>query len=66
MTPKRRIKEAVARITRNIGASIERRDKYSMGLAWEGYEGGYLAALQDVLLVLDHCDPCVRPNFWRD
>lgn len=38
--------------------------KYARGLAYEGWSGGYLAALRDVLLLLDGVKPNTR-NYWE-
>jgi hypothetical protein len=50
MGPRSRIKAALARaeaeVRRNAGAG----GHYARGLSGEGYAGGYVAALQDVLL----------------
>jgi hypothetical protein len=40
--------------------------KYGRGLAYEGFAGGYLAALEDVLLLLHGNDPSPHRRYWED
>lgn len=63
--PKTQIKKAINRIlsqnmTDNAAASVTAR-----GLSLEGYTGGYLDALYDILLVLNRVNPN-RRNYWDD
>lgn len=63
---KRKIRRAQIRIQKEINDTASSGDLYARGLASEGYAGGYLAALSDVLLALNGSMPCVRPDYWRD
>lgn len=63
-SPKTKIKHALDAVHEQMRVTTS-NDKYSRGLSGEGYAGGYAAALSDVLLVLDGCPPCVRPEYWR-
>lgn len=45
-------------------AGLSQGGKYASGLASEGYAGGYHAALQDVLLLLNGTMPTTR-NYWN-
>jgi hypothetical protein len=51
---------AAERVEREIAASTNQKDKYSRGLSYEGYAGGYLAALRDVQLVINGVLPSTR------
>jgi len=48
---------AIKYLKDDIGAGIDRNNKYSKGLAHEGYKGGYLHALYDVSLLLNGVIP---------
>jgi hypothetical protein len=63
--PKTRIKQAAKNARALITAHAKRGGAYSGALAGEGYNGGYADALADVLLILNGCEPCVRPELWR-
>jgi hypothetical protein len=45
-----KLEVAIANVKQDIESSTDRSSKYSSGLAHEGYKGGYLDALHDVLL----------------
>lgn len=64
----RKVQRAAARVNADIARSIDRTSKYSSGLAYESFKGGYLAALNDVLLVLNGVEPNdgVRAPWWED
>lgn len=61
---KRHLSAARKRVEEEIRANTDQNSLYSRGLASEGYAGGYLAALDDIALVLNG----VRPNsrYWED
>ncbi len=44
-----------------VAANIDRGSLYSPGLAWEGYDGGYIDALDDVTNALNG----VVPDRWK-
>jgi len=50
---KRKVKKALARVSKEIEDNRGSGDLFSRGLASEGYAGGYAAALRHVLLALD-------------
>lgn len=66
---KRRVIAAIKNVNEEI--SVNSRDKlkapgapnYAAGLASEGYVGGYVDALRDILLLLDGCEP-QRRGYW--
>ncbi len=62
---KRKLKKAQERVGREI-ATNSNGGLYARGLAGEGYAGGYSAAISDIMLLLDGCPPCVRPEYWSD
>lgn len=62
----KRMDRAIKKVMQAITGSTDRNDKFSRGLSGEGYDGGYLAALSDVQLVMNGARPCVRPNYWED
>jgi hypothetical protein len=53
----KRIKVARDNVLRHIARSTDQDSKYSRGLAYEGYSGGYLAALDDVLQLCNGWPP---------
>lgn len=61
---KRPVAQVIRKIQHEIGASIDRSNRFSSGLAYEGYNGGYLDALRDVTLALNGVRP--RRNGWWD
>lgn len=61
---RRQVNKAHAQVSREIAAFAARGDKYSRGLASEGYNGGYRDALSDVLLALNGVRP--NRNGWWD
>jgi len=63
---KRKIKIAMKNISNNIENATNQNNLWSRGLAREGFDGGYEAALSDVLLVLSGGEPCSRPEFWKE
>ncbi len=62
---KKRIKAASAEVSKLITSFATQGSHFARGMAAEGYNGGYRDALQDVLLLLNKCEPCCRPEFWR-
>jgi len=48
----RKINKAYKKVNNQIASQIDKSSKYSRGLAYEGYLGGYLQALRDVTAVL--------------
>lgn len=63
MTKRARIKLALKQANKTIADSIDRTNKYSSGLAYESFNGGYCAALRDVLL-LTESDVIPRTHGW--
>lgn len=63
--PKTRIARALERVNRRIERDTDRSDKFSRGLAREGYLGGYADALMDVQLALGGTNP-KRSTFWDE
>lgn len=61
----RAIQKALSRVQAEVAGHAS-RGGLAGGLASEGFFGGYAAALQDVLLLLRNCRPCVRREFWID
>lgn len=60
------IRNALARIAKEIAASNANAGMYGRGLSREGYVGGYETALQDVLVLAQSgCLPSTR-GFWAD
>jgi hypothetical protein len=62
MTPVKKIKAACERVNASIKGSIDQSNLYSRGLAYEGWEGGYLAGLQDAMLVINRVKPSRK--YW--
>lgn len=62
----RKIKKARARVMERITGYRNSGGKYARGLSSEGYDAGYLAALDDVDLELRGVPACRRPDFWTD
>ena len=63
--PITKIECALAKVNAEIKSQTDQNNKYSRGLAYEGWQGGYLSALQDVLLVLHDITPN-RRQYWED
>jgi hypothetical protein len=61
---RRLLKIARENVHNDIVKATDRNSKYSVGLAYEGYRGGYLAALQDVELALNGAIPS-RNGWWE-
>lgn len=62
-----RIEQARKRVSEGIAADTDRSSRFSIGLAGEGYAGGYRDALDDVLLVMVGVKPYNRDmRWWRD
>lgn len=61
---RRQVNRAHEQVSQQIAAYAARGDKYSRGLASEGYNGGYRDALSDVLLALNGVRP--NRNGWWD
>lgn len=63
----RKIEKATKQINQEIAISARGRldNKLAGALAREGYTGGYCDALQDVLLLLNGCEPCHKPDCWK-
>ncbi len=63
------ITRLLAKARKNVHNTIvretDRSNKYSVGLAYEGYKGGYLHALDDVQQALDGGVPR-RNGWWED
>lgn len=54
---KRRIRQALKSINKEISDLSNPRSLYSSGLSSEGYAGGYRDALNDVILLLNGIEP---------
>ena len=52
-------------IHKQICSETDHSNLFARGLAYEGFNGGYLAALSDILLALDGVTPS-RNNWWKD
>ena len=63
---KRRLLRTIKRVRAHISVSTDQSNKFSRGLSGEGYAGGYIAALNDVLLVLNGVEPQDHWGFWRE
>ncbi len=61
----RRVRKARDTVRDQIASSIDPSSHVSAGLAWEGYQGGYYHALNDVLLMLESDTIPVRQNYWE-
>ena len=61
----RHVRKARDRIRDQISRGIRPGDHISAGLAWEGYDGGYYHALNDVLLMLESDTIPTRQNYWE-
>lgn len=59
---KRQVKQACEAVQKEISGHAESGGLYARGLASEGWNGGYAAALEDVKLALNG----VEPNRWRE
>lgn len=62
---KRQIEKVQRKIHKQIRSETNKDSLYSRGLAYEGYKGGYLAALNDVLLALNGVTPN-RDGWWEE
>ncbi len=61
------ISQVNANIRKEHSASINQDSLYSRGVAWEGYDGGYMQALSDVLLFMNGVIPNSRyEHIWRE
>jgi len=63
---KRKIKIVMKNVQNQIRIATDQDSLFSRGLSREGYDGGYEAALSDVMLALNGVKPCNRPNFWPE
>jgi len=59
----RKIEIVRANIEHEISSNTDRNNLYSRGLSREGFNGGYLAALDDVMLALYGIVP-QRNSWW--
>ncbi len=57
---------ALKRVNGTMAAEARRIGGLYSCLAYEGFNGGYAAALEDVGLALRGCRPCRSPDFWDD
>ena len=60
---KRALRQARANARKDVLPRSTSDSKYARGLAYEGYHGGYIDALNDVELALNGVAPNSR--FWR-
>ncbi len=61
--PRTQIKKAISTILEKVKKENEGSHYSSRGLSLEGYTGGYLDALTDILLVLNGVNP-KRRDYW--
>lgn len=59
------LKRALAAVNHDIQISTDPNNKFSKGLAREGYKGGYADALMDVLQAMDGFTPD-RRGYWEE
>lgn len=64
MTKRQRIEAARARVDASITA-FSKQSRMAAELASEGFDGGYRAALDDVLLLLNGVTPR-RNGWWKE
>jgi hypothetical protein len=57
------IQQATERCRQQLSAQTDRNNLYSRGLSAEGWHGGYMAGLQDCILVLNGVMPN-RREYW--
>jgi hypothetical protein len=60
----RKLVKARAKVNKTIADSVDRGNRFSGALSGEGYNGGYRAALDDVLQALNGVQP--RSSFWEN
>jgi hypothetical protein len=60
---KRKLRIVSKRVSDEIARQMDRSNKFSVGMAHEGYQGGYLQAIQDVQLALEGVHPATR-GWW--
>lgn len=61
----RKVKRVQERVHKQIADKTDRSSLFSRGLAYEGFDGGYLSALSDVLLALNGVTPN-RNGWWNE
>lgn len=61
---KRLLATAMENVKRDMEAPVDRMSAYSVGIAEEGYKGGYYDALSDVMLALNGVVPD-RKSWWE-
>lgn len=61
----KRAKKACEKVEAEISANAK-RSSISGGLSMEGYAGGYLNALYDVMGLLEHGNPNDTRNYWSE
>ncbi len=67
-TDKRNVLRRMARVREVVSASIAANregGKYARGLASEGFDGGYLQALDDIEGALRHGYPSDHRGYWK-
>lgn len=60
----KKVIKARAKVQDRIASEVDHSSIYSRGMANEGYQGGYMQALDDVLLALNGVHP--RTNGYWD
>jgi hypothetical protein len=60
------VRATLGAVTKDIAANTNLGDKYSRGLAAEGYAGGYAQALRDVLLLMESGTLPNTRHYWPD
>lgn len=61
----KKIDQTIEKINNHIGNSTNKDSVYSRGLAFEGYWGGYIQALNDVDCYLRGMMP-TNNHFWKE
>jgi hypothetical protein len=62
----RRLRRACAKIEAKFAVEYKTDRPYQKGMAREGWDGGYLAALQDVEAMISHGHPTDSRGYWKD
>ena len=63
----RKISKAINRVNKQIANQTDQSSLYSRGLSREGYLGGYLQALMDVIAVLRKVPVShIMRDYWRE
>lgn len=63
---KRQLERVHKKVQKEISDFASRGSPFSAGLASEGYNGGYLDAISDVMLALNGVTPNYHKNWWSE